>query len=543
MTTNVTAPIILYKAPHRTFNMSDLYGMSPTGAYIPNPKDHINLEDVDRKLVVTSVDYAKYTWETRPWGIEDDNSTQHIVGAINYLSPRMYRFYIDDSKSPPTINFDGRLGFSPFADSIRVFLGTDISKDGDCISGYMRNGELQSTSIPMVTQDGLKFPLEGIITRPVNGDNIVATMVVYKEDGTPFVVDSAMLIKTAYISKADSPAREILDVELVSPWLSSPSSNLLRFPINLPYDDMLFAVKITYSDGTVTIPMDGSRAALVGLENAGSHDSFYIASNAGHELDLTFSYRLGKNELYRGPDLVEDTIVKDYRAVTEVVDGAYSLKLFVVPEWVGGSLGWRLRYFLYDLRRGNFYDATDHVRGAPNSSEFDPTLYNHKQPLIVSVNVKDVSAEYKSHQHAQSFTITLINEGTVKGTNYIIGYQPTGEDYGRDLYAEYVYDNVSYSTVGLSCKQSSLVEWLHKLYTPIYPLYDRAMEAGPLNPTHFVVKIGEFSVVVPITDWYKPINVPSDLQAGSSLTIHWIRREPKDDLELGVSSLMIHRKI
>ena len=536
----IKAPIIEYSAPHRTFNVKDLY---PIGRYLPNPRDWIIKDGVDVIDVCVSTNYADYTYITRDWGIEDDSASSHIKGAINYMSPRMYRFYVDDSKSPPTVNFDGRLGFSPQADTIRIFLGNDISADGDCISGFMRNSVLESTHIPTIEANGLKFPVEGIITRPIEGDNFDVTIVVYKSDGTPFVVDTAQFTKTSYISKADSPSREVLNVELVSPWLSSPGSNVLRFPINLPYDDMLFAVRVTYSDGTVEIPLDGNRAKLVGMKNGGSHDTYYIVSNAGHELSLVFSYRLGANELYRGPDLVENTIVKDYRAVTEAVDGAYSLKLFVVPEWVGGSTGWKLRYYLYDIRRGNHYDATEFVRGRVESTAFDPNLYNVKQKLIVGVNVKDVAGVYKSHQLTQSFHITLIREGNIKGTSYLLNYMPTGDDYGRDVFGLYEYDNVTFTTVNVTCGLASMTEWVTKLYDPIYPLYDRAMESGPLTPTHFVFKYGEYSVTIPIADWYRDINIPVPIPDGGVVELFWIRREAKDDLELGVSSMLVYRKV
>lgn len=538
---NIEAPIISYKAPHRTHNMRDVYGLSPTGRYLPNPKDWIVKDDVDVIQIVVSVDYAKYEIVLRDWGIDDVNNSSHILGAINYLSPRMYRFYVDTSKAPSTINLDGRVGFSPYADSIRIFLGTDISSTGDCISGYMRAGELVSTNIPMVSVDGKKFPLEGVLTRPIEVDYTTVTFVVYNEENTPIVVETASLVKTAFISKAESPSRELISVELVSPWLATPSSNVLRFPVNLPYDDMLFSVKLTYNDGIVVIPLDGSRAKLIGLNNAGSHDTYYIASNPGHELRLVFSYRLGLNELYTGQDLVGDTIVKDYLAVTEAVDGAYSLKLFVVPEWVGGSLGWRLRYYLYDLRRSTVFDATAHVKPAVNSTAFDPNLYGIKQKIIVTADVEEIASVYKSHQHPQSFHITLLNRGNEPGTPYLIDYVPTGESYGRDLKALYNYDNVSYSTIDITCRKTSMAEWLKDLYEPLYPLFDRAMESGPLAPTHVTVRVRSHEVTIPVTEWHLPINVPSNLEPGDVVELRWIRNEPRDSLELAVGGIMLER--
>lgn len=535
---SVTAPNIDKGAHKRLFNPEDLYGHG--GRFLPNPKDWIVDETTKKINVVVNVDYALYTYSTEPWVPSDEDSEDIIKGTNSFLSPMMYKFYVDESKSPPTLTMDSRIAFAPGSDSIKVFLGTDITDDGDCISGYIRGGELVSKSIPMFTADNLRFPLEGVVTRPTLDDKALLTFVVHNDAGRVSVTERAQLIKTANTSKAESAARVVKSVSLHSPWLESPSSNLLRLPTNISLDDIALQVKVEYSDRTVTIPLDGDRAKLVGLKSSGAYDPVYLSTNVGKEIPLVFSYRLASDESYVGPDLSGDTIVKDYRAIPEAVDGAYSLKLFVVPEWVGAATGWRLRYFLYDLRRGIPYEATAHVRAATNGGVFDPYLYNTKQKLIVQVNTKDVNSSYKDHTFPQSFYITLLNEGDNPGSNFMLGYLPNTDEYGHQVFGTYDYDNVTYSTVKVDCGCSSLTEWLERVYDRIYPLYDRKMESKPLTPTHFIVTVNSHSVTLPIADWHQGITFEQNIQPGTVATIRWINKQPKDDLELGMSSMLLY---
>lgn len=544
----IKAPLIDRDSPHRDFNENDIYGWHPKGRFVPNVGDHVLMSGVDQRRVFTSVDYTKYEYEHRVWGTNgDDTGGDVIKGAVNYYNSKFSRIYVDETKSPPTLRFDSRFGFNlPGAESVRVFLTNNIADDKNVISGYMKNGELVSTDIPLTNSESdslVKVPLTGVLTKPIEGDHLECFYVVYDGAGIVSTIESAQLIKTAYISKAEAPQRVVKDVRLKSPWLTTPTSNVLRLPINIPFDDILLSVEVIYNDGKVEIPLDEARASLIGLRNAGTHDTFYLSTNAGQELDLLFTYRLGKNEIYTGPDLQGGTIVKDYFAVTEVVDGAYSLKLFVVPEWVSVESGYRLHYYLYDLRRGNIYDATNHVRPATGLDAFDPTLYGVKQKINVTVNANVVNASYKPHQHAQSFNITLVKEGSVRGTNFILEYVHGEESFGTDTFALFDYNNVSQSTLDVSCGCNSLTEWLNKLYHTTYPLFDRIAESGPLTPTHFQVRIGNKTYESSVANWHQAINVPSEINQGETVEIRWIRREAKDDLELAICGMLVHRDI
>ncbi|MFX3830813.1 hypothetical protein ACJBT7_10430, partial [Streptococcus suis] len=88
-----------------------------------------------------------------------------------------------------------------------------------------------STDIPLTnseSDDLVKVPLTGVLTKPIEGDHLEVFYVVYDSAGIVSVVESAQLIKTAYISKAEAPQRVVKDVRLKSPWLTTPTSNILR---------------------------------------------------------------------------------------------------------------------------------------------------------------------------------------------------------------------------------------------------------------------------------------------------------------------------
>ncbi|AXF51410.1 putative virion structural protein [Erwinia phage Wellington] len=542
----LTSDIIDKDRGWRPWGAGDLYDKITGTGFVPNPTDWIYHPDTNIVYKVLTVNYSEPSWTVELLnGIPLVNDGKPLGGHYPLRSDK-FRVYVDTTKNPATMTFDKNVTWNGAdLEGIRIFRGTDITDSGEILSGSYKDGRLDKTYLPLqaISNQGadtvVKQALPGACLAAVeHGD--MFSFVVYDDVGNGVAMGSGYIIKTNLVMALETPARTILNIKLVSPFISGDDSSVLTLPINMPLESIPLWCEVQYNDGVKTLAVDGSRVKLNGLRNSGAHDTFYISSNAGNELPLTLSYQLAKGESYAGDNLVDGkTIVKDYTAVTEAVDGAYSMKLFVVPVWLDSTRGVRLQYLLYNLTRGTVYDATAQINYTGGSS-FDPTLYGVKQRLNVQCDISKVNTAYRPYTHPQSFSITLMNPGTEKDTNFVLEYLPNGLKYGEKIWAEFKYSNVTYSELDVSCQKTSKAEWLAALYDPIYPLFDRRNEDGPPTPTHFQIHIGGNIYTYEIDDWMakKVINYKVGLDA--SLVIRWLRRTPTDELQLGATPMLAH---
>lgn len=545
----VGAPIVDQNRPFHIWNSTELYNPETRqGNWVPNVNDLIvdYVRNVFNKVI--RVNYTSYVYETLIWTpISELNSDIDVGGAAPHTSDS-FRVFIDPSKFPQTLRVDSRLTFKGSDnDHVKIFRGTDISDNGEVISAYIRNGALAGENIPLelvaidnVTNHSIKVPVAGACKKQIENGELV-TIVVYADQDRVTAIARCYVVLTNLVLSNDTPARVIRDVKLKSPFISPADDHLLELPVNIPIEDIPLYYEVTYTDGVVTNNIDGTRASLLGLRNSGSHDNFYISTITGQELDLVLSYRMNSNETYIGDDVFNNTICRDYKATTLAVDGAYSVKLFVVPQWLDEARGYRLNYYLYNLERGNVFDATAHVTLGVNTPAFDPTLYGVKQHLAISCNLNKVSPVYNSHVHVQSFAITLLAQGNMHQDPYLIEYTQGKDAYGQGLHAKYNYDNVKYWRIDLSCGITDKTQWLKRLYRDVYPLFDRRTESEAPDPTHFEVIIGNKQYTRAINDWVNSFNIDFEVRDGQYIYIKWICRTPHDELQLGASPLLLQQ--
>lgn len=545
MSTQITTSIVDKDRGFRVWAPDELYSTGKPTGFCPNPGDLIKGKVMKMFDEVISVNYAMLTWETLPYGTVVIANGDNPIGGHYPLKSDKYRIYVDTTKNPATLHFHAFLTFNlPDVEAVRVFRGVkDISDTGEILSGYVKNGRVSDTYIPVrpvtdaETETQVLAPLPGFCMAPVeHGEEV--TFVAYSDTGV-VMIGYARIIKTNLVMALETPARTILDIKLESPFILDPNSNVLTLPIDVPLDDIPLYGKIIYTDGSKTQPVDGSRLKLVGLRNSGSHDTFYISTNAGHNLPLVFSYKLAKGETYIGDGLVEDTIVRDYTAVTEVSKGAYAMKLFAVLRWVSSVQGFRIDYYLYNLTRGTVYDATPHVVYT-TATIFDPLLFGVKQRLNVQVDISKVNPSYRPFTFSQSLAVTLVNPGTEMNTNFFIEYLPDGLRYGEDVYAKFRYSNVTFSEVDIKCGATTQAEWLAKLFTASYPLYDRRSEDAAPAPTHFELHAGGKVFTYAVGEWLNKLVIDYKVLDGGTIVIRWICRTPTDELQLGLSPMLAH---
>lgn len=532
----------------RPWGPDELYDVTKGTGFLPNDGDLV--KNLARRGwdEIYEVDYTRYVWKTRPWDSAPVYNEVGILGGINPLKSDEFRVYVDDKQHPAVMRFHDALTInSPDGAFIRVFRGVDTGPDGEVISGYYEGGTIRSADIPLLTiskpdaTHDVKIPATGMCTAAVGHGELIS-FVVYTRSMIPIVEARCHVIKTNLIMGSDAPVRQITNVRLKSPFILDVDSSVLALPINMALDDVALTCVIQYTDGDLELPIDNNRVKLAGLRNAAAHDTFYIASNAGQTLPLVLSYKMSKNEAYTGDDVSEGTIFKRYKATTEAVDGAYSIKLYVVPEWKGVGQGYRLRYYLYNLDRGNFYEATAHVKHVSGSEPFDPHLLNVKQRMNVQVDVSKVNPIYKPHIHGQSFHITLLSEATVNEPNFVIEYVHDGLKYGEENIAKFEYSNVNFSTLDISCGKASMAEWIQSMFFDAHPLYNRRQEPAAPTPTHFELEIDGNSYMHPVTAWNQKLQVDFRIDDASTVIFRWIKRNSTDTYQLGLTSTIAHQK-
>ncbi|ANZ48293.1 virion structural protein [Erwinia phage vB_EamM_Asesino] len=524
---------------------SELYEAGRPTGYVPNPRDLIINELTSGFDRVVSTNYAVPSWEVEPFGgVGVANQDGRLNGHYPLRSDK-YRVYVDSSKLPATMVIDADISWDgPDIDGVRILRGSNVSDSAEILSGFYKDGKLKYTYLPTQTisvegvETVVKKTLPGSCLAEVsNGEECM--FVVYSDVGNVVQICHGRVIKTNLVMAQETPARTVLGIKLVSPFLVDDDGTTLTLPINMPLDSIPLWCDIQYSDGTKRLPIDQARVKFNGLRNSGSQDTFYISSNAGNNLPCVLSYQLAKGETYGGTDVVGDTIVKDYTAVTEQVDGAYSMKLFVVPRWLDANRGFRLDFLLYNLTRGKVYDASANIQYTSGTT-FDPLLMGVKQRLNVQVDISKVDPQFRAFIQAQSFSITLVNPGNELNTNFLLEYLPDGLKYGENIWAEFKYSNVNYSELDVSVDAASKAEWLKALYEPVYPLYDRRNETGPLEPTHFEIHVGGQVYTYAVDEWMTKKVIDYRVPLDAQLVIRWLRRTPTDTLNLAATPMLAH---
>lgn len=99
----LTTDIINKDRGFRVWRPEELYAAERPTGYVPNPKDLIVNDITSGFDIVVSVNYAKPSWETEPWGgVGVANQDGRLNGHYPLRSDK-YRVYVDSSKLPATM--------------------------------------------------------------------------------------------------------------------------------------------------------------------------------------------------------------------------------------------------------------------------------------------------------------------------------------------------------------------------------------------------------------------------------------------------------
>ncbi|MNP96430.1 hypothetical protein D3C85_90130 [compost metagenome] len=539
---------------HRRWRKDEIYtGPSGTGAYVPNEQDEV------------------WDWVTGLWRVASVNRSTGLSQLVQYIPPNVgesvseedillgvgpgyqsesYRVYLDTSVIPHVLAVDSRLRvYGSSVSAIKVFWGTDISDESKVISAmYDQGGTLLGENIPLELvqmpnnpQSGVPSAINYAVKTPMVGytsqklpDNEVVTVVMYDDVGNVTSIAKLLIMNTAFIRTTDASKKFITSIHLESPFISEGDDSLLKFAINMPVEALNARGVVTYSDGSKKImPVDGTKFNLYGLQN-------FIATIVGQKVELALSYKLSSEEyVYGASASLQKHLSAPYWATTTRMDGAYSVKLFCFPQWVDGVVGYKLRWFLFNLNRSDFLEVTNLVTFGVNSNPFDPISYGPIQRVDVGINMNEIDSSYSNWRHSQSIGIALLTPGNDISNGWNIEYTPgQPELYGKGLRAITTFVNVNNWKLKIDCGLELQSTWLKKVFYNAEPLVNTQSENAAPEPNHFVLMIGTNEYTYPIDRWNTELLVPEVPKDGEPLFIRFIRRLPEADLQLGMGGMI-----
>ena len=543
----MTTPIFSQDRRWQMWSIDEIYtGPADPGEFVPNVNDAVFSWD-DGLYRVMSVDNITglSVLEARPFNnnIVGAMQTDVLLGSGPGTDGDYYRVYINSSVSPATMAIDHRLHiYGSDASYIKVFRGTDISLTGHVISAIFSGATLISENIPLetVVTPGVvhvKTPQTAWSIENLN-DGEMVTAVVYNTGNQVISIAKLIVKNSNFIRSVDTSKKYIVGIELLSDFLSNTNTNLLELPANITLQSTLLQGKVRYNDGTsLILPVDGTRFQLAGLESM-------TASYTGQHEELTLIYNLLPNEYsyIASQPLPNRFITEDYDVTVIESEGAYTVKLFVVPTWQQSPARWLLKFYLYDISRDTVLDVTSHIQYSTAVPAFNGTLLDVAQTIIVSLNLQDVSPSYNYYRYPQSAKITLKNSGT--NSTVFSYWQVQYENavyFGSGLFAKVAIDelDLSKTKLDLSLGLTEVDDWLHEVYFPSLPL-KLASEATPPTPTHVRLVIGALVRELTIAEallWVRTL--PTTIVQGSTVLLQFFRREGLQDSELSITSMNV----
>lgn len=531
----------------RQWYVDEIYtGDEIEGKVVPNVDDAVFSYNAPLQRII-EVDYTTGLSRSIPVnplpGSEELTEADVLLGAFPGSPRESQVIYLDDSILPRRLSFDSRLRHPGTEVAFcKVILGSNIDS-GEVISRmYDNNGVLLGENIPLVAvpqnpEGGAvaKVPANAFCSKSLPNNELV-TAIFYNQEGNVVSFAQLTVYNTKWIRDLNESVKYVSGIHLESPHMSDSDNKTLNCPINLPMSSIMMRGVVTYTDGTRReLPIDGTKFYLMGLHQT-------VSTQLGFRRPFSLSYRLANDEKSVHSTENPRLIVESYTAVTTKVDGAYSVKLFSYPEWVDGINGYRLRHWLYNLERAEYFEVTQYVELTASSPSFEPLGYGFRQNLHVALDLSRVSDQFNPHRHLQNIYITLRAHATELTTNWSVNFDKNREDYGINLAAVVNVINQNLWEVDITCGIETIEEWVNRLYRDTKPIYDETAEIEAPEPNYFRLTVGNFSQTYPISMWNTLFRLSSTAQNGQNVYIHFFRRTGTEDLQLAVAAIPSHHQ-
>lgn len=539
----------------RMWHESEIYtGPDGDGRQVPSVNDAVisYTEGIRKVLSVDEATFRSVLGPVLDIPFTGVGSGEELIGTGGGHVSESYRLKVDKSTVPPRASADGRLrAYGTNNESMTIFLGTDTSDSGRVISAYYNSsGHHVSDSIPLelvafvpdpftgepMANKSIKSPVTGSLIYDVEDGELV-TAVIY-DNVSNAVCECRMIVnETTFVRKLNTPTSYISSIALSSNFVSQADPDTLLLPLNVPVADIELEALVNYSDSRQRkVTVDNQKVLVRGLES-------FTSTTAGETIPFTMTYYLDDNEdaIDARPG-IKRHITKRLFARSVPVDGGYTVKLFVVPEWIDSNTGYKLRYYLYNLDGSRRTDVTDYVALAEQSPTFQPKGYGAEQRLIVTIELNDVSQEYGAYRHVSEFAITLLAPAYEEQTPWTISYIPgSSEYYGNNIFAALLVNGDGHSEVNIDNDASSQLLWLNKLHYDTKPLYGGVDIPAPRTPTHYEIIYDGVETRRPISEWQEStvITEGTPPAVGENILVRWVIETPTNDIYLGCNALVI----
>ena len=519
--------------------------------HVPNVGDWV-VHEVSGFKRVSYVDPQTLIPDLRtitPINLESGVGEDMLVTPDPSLATTPYRLHVDASVLPIRFMPNSRVRtYHPDAAWFKIFRGTDITESGRVISTNVDiNGVPNTTNLPLrlvavpnSQNYSIKAPSSGYLIEPI-ADNSLVTMVFYSTDGQ--ICDWRQLVtyNSPFVAPLDLSVRTISSIHLESPYLTEEDNRLIEYPINLALQSAGLMGVITYNDGQVArLPVDGTKFKLTGLDA-------YTANTVGQTMHAVLTYTMDRDEYAFGttPEGSVRAITENYRLRTVEAEGAYTSKIYVIPEWAESTNRWVLKFYLTTMNRDEIHDITDLIEITPGYV-FNGNRYGVAQTIRFAINLQSLGSTWSYYRQLGSVDITLSQPGTVRNAAgyYVVKYD-ADSTFGLNLKANRIRDTANASASALQLDNGCLTyeEWLQKFYYSISPLYYVHGESIPPHPTHVRLRLKRNNWVreVEITKILSLVSgVGFAIQQGETLYIEFIARTNEGDQELGITGIPVN---
>lgn len=473
------------------------------------------------------------------------NTSIHIEGSSSIANEAMYAFY-NDSVDPHVINLDGMFRiYGSSATMVKLFLGTDVSENGEVISvTFNSSGDVISENVDVVPIDPSNPAIQKPLPIPTNTtllDGETVTLVTYTSEGvaveiTPFIVKQGNTIRSA-----EENGVYITDISLVTNMLDDVELDLVKVPISLPVTAGDFQAKLHYSDGVVRlIPIDGGLCRLHGLLN--------FNTNILNIAPLVLSYYPNDNEpLINTSNPTLRSIDRTYRlkTITNNLDSAF--KIYISPKWNSIDNEYNNRYFLTNAENDVFVELLD---GQIKVESPDGSNVNTK-PSVEAINLRCIVKisdiipfGFGDYTFVQNIKIKYSYPTSDNNTPWLIDYIGSQSGvYGSNLIAK--MSTLGQFAMSFKTNIETQTIWRETLYNLIYPIYDINTRIEPVLPTHFRIEYnGTTSGDITMDGWDQLHNSLDGTRWDTNSTVNliWINRDDvtNEVKTLGISPMMIH---
>lgn len=513
--------------------------------YVPKINDFVEdtAQAVTYKVTaVNPVTLLSTLEQVRTYGLTTPLSEDDILTGVGPgTQSDTYRVYIDTSVVPYVLAVDARLKVAgTLTSTAKIFKGTNV-EDGAQVVGFLfdQSGNVTTQNIPLelAASTGNNYTIKNVAVCYTN-ENLpngeVVTVVLFSDTGNVISKRQCLIENTSFIRGPSVSQKFISHISLKSPFLSNSNDHVLEYPLNVPVNAFNLIGRVHYNDGTISEhPVDGTKFKIHGLET-------FISTVPGQQYDLVLSYSLGTNEAAYGAITGDGKFITEPYSLTTVAKlGAYTVKLFVYPEWIDSINGYRLKWYMYNLDRNIFYDVSPLVTFNSNSV-FNPILYGTLQHLSVRINLRDVTGAFKSYIHVQNVDLVLRNQGTQRTTNWTVLSDPAQtQPYGDNVFAKASMVNQNLWHVKVDSGYTTLQHWLENIYINSKPLFDHNLENVLLTPNYFIIQVGNQSYEFPIDAWNDELTIGGALAINKTLIVRFIKRTNNADLQLSVAGMAI----